>query len=188
MSGAQARLARVKNEIVLAMPTITNTLLPGITLGPIRARIPPKNTITVGNKVGGRMTDKINAAKISTAGSLKHTMPAMIHIVLRNFWSLLGRFFQPCCTNWTNPVCSSIVGNHSVWFLHRGQVGLRVVWSQLTKQNRCMRWPHSRLTISFPNVSASSETAPNVFKISPPLSFSWSEQIGHSVSPIFFLC
>ena len=85
MSGAQARLARVKNEIVLAMPTITNTLLPGITLGPIRARIPPKNTITVGNKVGGRMTDKINAAKISTAGSLKHTMPAMIHIVLRNF-------------------------------------------------------------------------------------------------------
>lgn len=120
--------------MVLAIPKIKNTLLPGITRFPTREFTLPKNTRTVGSSVGGSKMDKTKAAEIKMAGSLRLAIPAIIHINFRNFLSLLGKFFQPCCTSCTIPVLSSRLGCHCVSVLHNGHVGVSVVCSQLTKQ------------------------------------------------------
>lgn len=85
--------------MVLAIPKIKNTRLPGITRLPTIEFIDPRNTSTVGKSVGGKIMDKRNAAVSRIAGSVRLAMPAIIHTILRNLLSPLGKFFHPCCTS-----------------------------------------------------------------------------------------
>jgi hypothetical protein len=84
-SGAYARLARVKNVIELAIPKMKNTLLPGLTFFPIATLILPKNTITVGKRVGGKRTETRKAAVTKIRGSDKLAIAAKIQTHFKNF-------------------------------------------------------------------------------------------------------